>query len=420
MKKWRLFSLLGLAALGTLAYAASDYRLGYDKVTVGNSTDSNKELRFNIGSGSANPGIRGNDATAKVEFSHDGSVWTEIGSTSGGSGGVGVNLMVLDTAANAWAVTKSTNANAETTVGDWLAYADAAATSPVDMTGGAPNSTIARITSGQLNGTGSFQLALNSGASRQGEGVSVVVNIPVGYRGKLLKFKFPFTTTGTILTGEYKLFAYDITNTAVLTPKQESEIIGSDGVAYASFQVPSTTVQIRLGIHIARTATGAATITFDDVLMGIDTVAPVGARSTVRVVQGNGYGSTNTFIRRFATVDLNQGTDITYADSATLGASFTINTPGAYSACFTDAKAGANAQAGISLNTTEPSTGISVLTNSSEILASGCTGNTSAIVICCANWISNAGDVIRPHTSSLANDDGNFRTVRFQITKMEN
>jgi hypothetical protein len=48
------------------------------------------------------------------------------------------------------------------------------------------------------------------------------------------------------------------------------------------------------------------------------------AQSMVRLNTANGYGSTNTAIRRFTNVVTNQGTDITYADSATLGTTFTI------------------------------------------------------------------------------------------------
>jgi hypothetical protein len=59
-------------------------------------------------------------------------------------------------------------------------------------------------------------------------------------------------------------------------------------------------------------------------------------QSCIRLNTANGYGSTNTVVRRFTNVVLNQGTDITYADSATLGASFTINTSGVYSITWGD------------------------------------------------------------------------------------
>lgn len=90
-KKLKIFGLMALMLAPVIAYAASETRLGYDKVTIGNSTAVNKEQRFNINLGSANPGLRGNTATSKIEFSHDGSVWKAIGS-GGGAGGGGVVL----------------------------------------------------------------------------------------------------------------------------------------------------------------------------------------------------------------------------------------------------------------------------------------------------------------------------------------
>lgn len=57
---------------------------------------------------------------------------------------------------------------------------------------------------------------------------------------------------------------------------------------------------------------------------------PVTAYSMVRVGVSPGYGSVNTLVIRLTTIDVNVGTDITYADSATAGTSFTINVSGNY------------------------------------------------------------------------------------------
>lgn len=90
--------------------------------------------------------------------------------------------------------------------------------------------------------------------------------------------------------------------------------------------------------------------------------------SMVRLNTGNGQGSTNTAIHRFTTTVTNQGSDITYADSATLGGSFTINTSGIYAISFSGAGSVATYQ-GISLNSTQLTTSINSLTNASEVLA---------------------------------------------------
>lgn len=216
----------------------------------------------------------------KTYFKTDGKLYrlnssgveTEVG--SGGPGfTAGLNLMLLDTAANNWSASKTDNYNAEQTVGDWVAYADAAGTSPVDMTGGSPNTTISRTTTNEINGTASFEMVVSSGATRQGEGVSCVVNIPTAYRGRTVQFKFPFTLTGTVVEDDFRLFAYDITNATVITPFSISKIIGSRGMAYCNIAVSSNCEQMRVGIHIARASnTGAVTIQFDDVVVSPENV----------------------------------------------------------------------------------------------------------------------------------------------------
>lgn len=197
-----------------------------------------------------------------------------------GSGGPGftasLNLMLLNTAANNWAADKTANFNAEASVGDWEAYADTAGTAPVDMTGGSSNTTITRTTSNEINGVASFEMTVSSGATRQGEGVSCLVNIPTAYRGKSLSFKAPFTLTGTLTENDFRLYAYDVTNSVVITPFTSGKILGSAGTMQCTFPVSSNTVQIRVGIHVARAVnTGTVTIQFDDVVLSPDST-PVG------------------------------------------------------------------------------------------------------------------------------------------------
>lgn len=175
----------------------------------------------------------------------------------------GINLISMD---SSFLANKQTNADAEISVGDWLAYADAAATTPVDMSGGAPNTTIVRNTTSPLDGTADFLVTVTTGASRQGEGVAVVANIPPAYRGKAVTFSFPYSTTGTIAAGDFVPYGFCVTNSALVAPSSViSGISGASGTLVATFVIPATCAQFRLGLHIARTSTGAATINFDDV-----------------------------------------------------------------------------------------------------------------------------------------------------------
>lgn len=175
------------------------------------------------------------------------------------------NLAVLDTSANSWALTKPDNYDFEASIGDWLAYADAAATTPVDMTGGSPNTTCARNTSSPIDGTADALISITTGASRQGEGCAVVVNIPTAWRGKALRVSFPYATSGTVAAGDYVPYAYDVTNSSLLAPSTTvSGITSAAGTLYSLFQTQTSTAQLRIGLHIARTSTAVATINLDD------------------------------------------------------------------------------------------------------------------------------------------------------------
>jgi hypothetical protein len=180
-----------------------------------------------------------------------------------------------------------------------------------------------------------------------------------------------------------------------MTIKTDSYIIGSNADDTRNFLLDT---DLAGALRIRRKSDGSggllATINANGALV---MATP---QSMVRLDGANGFGSTNTAIKRYTNVRLNQGSDITYADSATLGASFTINTAGVYAIMVSSNNAGTS-YPGISLNTTQPSTSIIALTNASERLAvsSGSGGNMGEAV-----WIGYllAGSVVRPHTDIAA------------------
>jgi hypothetical protein len=122
--------------------------------------------------------------------------------------------------------------------------------------------------------------------------------------------------------------------------------------------------------------------------------------SYVRLNTANGYGSTNTKIRRFTNIVNNVGTDITYADSATLGGTFTINANGVYSVGYNDQFAGGPEQLGFSRNSTQLTTGITGIAVA-DILTVGMTSTASQPSVAAATFYANSGDVIRAHTSGV-------------------
>ena len=118
--------------------------------------------------------------------------------------------------------------------------------------------------------------------------------------------------------------------------------------------------------------------------------------SYVRLNTANGYGSTNTMIRRFTNIVDNVGTDITYADSATLGGTFTINTSGVYSASYND-QFSTSDWLGLSLNSTQLTTNILGITaaNILGVTATSSANNGAAIS---AIFYAAATSVVRAHT----------------------
>lgn len=116
--------------------------------------------------------------------------------------------------------------------------------------------------------------------------------------------------------------------------------------------------------------------------------------SMVRVNTANGFGSTATAIRRFTNIVTNTGSDITYADSATLGGTFTVNTSGVYSVSYSAGLNNLGQRIGVSLNASNLTVGILSLPIAEQL---------AAAYTIAANYLSNisatvylpAGSVIR-------------------------
>jgi hypothetical protein len=120
--------------------------------------------------------------------------------------------------------------------------------------------------------------------------------------------------------------------------------------------------------------------------------------SYVRLNTANGYGSTNTKIRRFTNIVNNVGTDITYADSATLGGTFTINTAGVYSVSYSDQFTTAVTM-GISINSTQLTTGITSIAVS-DVLSASATAFAGYASVASGVFYAAATSVIRAHTDT--------------------
>jgi hypothetical protein len=125
------------------------------------------------------------------------------------------------------------------------------------------------------------------------------------------------------------------------------------------------------------------------------------AQSMVRLHTANGYGSTNTAIRRYTTTVTNQGTDITYSDSATLGASFTINTAGVYAISSYESFSSVNGVGGISLDSAQLTTSVATITIANRLAMFVQSAANLGETVAWTGYLP-AGSVIRPHNDSSA------------------
>ncbi len=143
-------------------------------------------------------------------------------------------------------------------------------------------------------------------------------------------------------------------------------------------------------------------------------VADVIGDQEVRVHTGNGYGSTNTKRRRYTTTEKNAGSDISYADSATLGASFTINANGDYQIWRQERYNSGQGTIGVVLNPSSGTTAYLSLASAEKIGAAYLATTVSiAAVVGIVTLV--AGDVVAPHEGSATLDgvtDDCFMSVK--------
>jgi hypothetical protein len=229
-----------------------------DILKLGQSTLADKIIEFNRNAGAGDPKIRWNESTGTLQFSNNGTDYSDLGSGSSGFQYIENNEAQFDTSG-------------------WAAYADAAGTVPVNGTGGSPNVTITRSTSSPLRGAASF-LVTKDAVNRQGEGVSYDFTIDRADFNQVLEISFDYEpgtnwAPSTGLSGsdsDIKVFVYDkdaseliYVNPSVLTtaPSYQGKFRGT-------FQTSSTSNDYRLILHIPSTNASAWTFKFDNVFVG--------------------------------------------------------------------------------------------------------------------------------------------------------
>lgn len=254
-------------------------------LSIGKPNSDNKSIIFQK-SGNK-PVIRMNGTTGVLQFSNDGTNFKDIG-----SGGGGFKNFV-------------TNFDIEADTSGYSAFKDAAATTPVDGTGGSPTTiTLSKTTTvGEvLSQTGSLKVA-KSAANGQGEGFSYDVTIDRGWFPGPATISFlQDTTHASYSAGDMVVCVYDkdLASLVVISgadvgscksvPKQK-------GLFQATFNM-STSDDYRVIWHVSTTNASAYNLFFDEVnfnpLLRTDGVAisdwssytPTGSFTTNTVYSG--------------------------------------------------------------------------------------------------------------------------------------
>lgn len=195
---------------------------------------------------------------------------------------------------------------------------------------------------------------------------------------------------------------------------------GGAGAADDRYTLYSTTartnVAIRyLGFTIDTQATAGTWATAPSNVLNMPYSMPHAFRDEIILTQGNGFGSASTKIRRYTNNPTAIGTAMTYADSATLGMSVTINEEGMYQVDMQDTTGGGNGAFGVSVNNTQPTTDISAITTANQV---GWTYNPSTLTA----WFSRCirlkpGDVLRAHGDATQNSVS-ANTSKFSVRRI--
>lgn len=160
-----------------------------------------------------------------------------------------------------------------TKIGAWTTYADAAATSPVDGTGGSPTVTFATSTDSSLRGTTNF-LFTHAASNQQGQGFSYNFTIDPADTGKVLRIDFDYmVASGTYADDDLQFWIYDVTNSALIQPapfKLKNTTLKDHFTG--EFQT-SLSTSYRLIGHVATTTATAYTLRFTNFSIGQGTKA---------------------------------------------------------------------------------------------------------------------------------------------------
>ena len=307
-------------AIGIFSNSGNDVRLLKDQLDLNGTakvltgTDDPRSVAKNAPQGSIylQTGATGGKIFKKLDAGSS-TNWTEVGSGAGG-----INYIL--------------NPDAEAGTTGWATYADTAASTPVDGTGGSPNVTFTTSSSSPLRGNNSF-LITKDAANRQGQGASYAFTIDTADRSSVMAIEFDYAVaSGTFAAGDssdIRIFVYDITNAQLITPVSYTIQSNTQSKFKGLFQTNSNSSSYRLIFHVATTSASAYTFKIDNVRVGPQTVvfgAPV--TDTVTYTPTGSWVTNTTYTGSYRRVgDTAHITVLVTTSGAPTVASLTINNP---------------------------------------------------------------------------------------------
>ena len=153
--------------------------------------------------------------------------------------------------------------------------------------------------------------------------------------------------------------------------------------------------------------------------------------SSLKLTNFSGVGATSTKIARYTTILENEGSDISYQDSADSGCIVQLLTPGIYAfSIVQDTVLGSytpDDMIGVSINATdvEQAAGIETVDPSRRVFYSRNSHDTTDVSIagagcCSATVVAKAGDIIRPHLGTYSRPASGTNLSRLIVVKVAN
>jgi len=154
------------------------------------------------------------------------------------------------------------NPTPERSIGLAITYADAAAATPVDATGGTANVTFTRNTTTPIRGTADYKFSKDA-VNRQGQGASIPFTIPATDKNVTARIKFRFNASAAnYASGDLSVYIYDVTNSVLISPRQIALPQATMNFE-TSFDLASGT-SYRLALHVASVSALAYDVFLDD------------------------------------------------------------------------------------------------------------------------------------------------------------